>query len=69
MGMCAVMIVLSLAHSSNYIKVITAKTSFFTNRCVTARTIPLPEGLADLSLEDEPSLFLSLGRYMERLSK
>ena len=68
-GMCAVMIALSLAHLNDYIHVVRAKTSFFTYRCVMAKTIQLPEGMADLSLENEPSLFLSFGRYIERLSK
>lgn len=68
-GMCAVMIALSLAHLNDYIHVVRAKTSFFTYRCVMAQTIQLPEGMADLSLENEPSLFLSFGRYIERLSK
>ena len=67
--MCAVMIALSLAHLNDYIHVVLAKTSFFTYRCVMAQTIQLPEGMADLSLENEPSLFLSFGRYIERLSK
>jgi hypothetical protein len=68
-GMCAVLIALSLPHLNYYVHVVRAKTPFFTERCVMAQTIQLPEGMADLSLEDEPSLFLSFGRYIERLSK
>jgi len=68
-GMCALMLALSLAHLDDYIHVVRAKTPFFTDRCVMARTVQLPEGMADLSLENEPSLFLSFGRYIEELSK
>jgi hypothetical protein len=68
-GMSAVLIALSMAHLNYYSHVVRAKTSFFTQRCVMAQIIQLPEGMADLSLEDEPSLFLSFGRYIERLSK
>jgi hypothetical protein len=68
-GMSAVLIALSMAHLNYYVHVVRAKTSFFTDRCVMAQIIQLPERMADLSLEDEPSLFLSFGRYIERLSK
>jgi hypothetical protein len=67
-GMWALLIALSLAHLDDSIRVARAKTAFFTDKCAAARTIPLPEGMADLSLENEPSLFLSLGKYLEALS-
>jgi hypothetical protein len=68
-GMWALLVALSLAHFNDYMRVARAKTAFFTDKCAMARTIPLPEGMADLSLENEPSLFLSFGQYIEALSK
>ena len=61
-----ILITIGLTHRTVYARVIRRDTAFFRVTCQRARILPLPDDLSHLSLDDEPTLFLSFGHYLFR---
>lgn len=60
----ALLVIVPLANPAPYARVRARQSGFFVPNCLEARTIPLPAGIAELSLRDEPTLFLSFAQYL-----
>jgi hypothetical protein len=63
-AMLALLVIVPLANPLPYARVRDQESGFFMPNCPEARTIPLPVGIAQLSLRDEPTLFLSFAEYL-----
>lgn len=61
-----ILLIIGLTHRAVNAKVWQRKLGFFQATCQEARILALPENLSHLSLDDEPTLFLSLGHYLFR---
>lgn len=63
-ALLALLVLVPVTTPLPYTRVRNREGGFFVPNCPEARAIPLPAGVPELSLQDEPTLFLSLAQYL-----